>query len=73
MYTCNGSPHGCEGERFGGCEFHERNDPMHGVYLTKHPPVWSRLFASHYRWAGVICLSPCGDEWQLAAAFITGA
>lgn len=22
-YTCNGSPKGCEGERFGGCHFHD--------------------------------------------------
>jgi hypothetical protein len=22
-YTCNGSPHGCEGERFGGCAHHQ--------------------------------------------------
>lgn len=26
-YTCNGSPKGCERERFGGCDYHEAEKP----------------------------------------------
>lgn len=28
-YTCNGSPNGCEGERFGGCDYCESHCPKY--------------------------------------------
>ena len=31
-YTCNGSPQGCEGERFGGCEYHDTEENEKTAY-----------------------------------------
>jgi hypothetical protein len=35
MYTCNGSPTGCESERFGGCAYHEGRT----IFGLIHPEV----------------------------------
>ena len=45
MYTCNGSPRGCERERFGQCNYHD-NMPTFGTYsvtYTRKGSVCNRL------------------------------
>jgi len=67
-YTCNGSPKGCERERFGGCRYHDSphypTEPTGGMPSSKAveedlPVVFSPL----YDGSGTTP-NPYGGEWH---------
>jgi hypothetical protein len=64
-YTCNGSPQGCERERFGQCEWHEAREPQ----WTPAPPV----VGGGSRWEPCTSPPPVGAVVRRRAEFRSGS